>query len=92
MTTESDSHDFVAKQAEIEIEEMCLLRKELADLKCLLKTFHDVAGRIDLTRAELRKDIQLTFKTEFSRSLANLKTAIDNSFSRMEDKVRAISR
>lgn len=90
MATESDSHDFIAKQSEIA--EMRLLRNDLADLKGLLKTVLDVAGRIELTQAELRNDIQMILKTEFSSSVANLKTAIDNSFSRMEEKVRAIPR
>ena len=89
MAKEDDGRDLRAEQSDILTEEMRLLRNDVADLKSVLETFHDVTGRFELNQDRLRNDLQLMFKTEFGAAAAYLKTAIDDSFSRTEEKIQS---
>ncbi|OHV83304.1 hypothetical protein [Ensifer sp. LCM 4579] len=87
MATEAISLDFLAKQSKIQMDEMRLLRKDMADMMRLLNATYELTRRIERRESELRDDIELMVKMELGGSLANIQTAIHNSLSRIEESV-----
>jgi len=87
MATDNISLDFLAKQSKMQIEELRLLRKDMADMMRLLNATYDLTRRVERRETELRDDIELMVKMELGGSLANMKTSIENSLSRIEASV-----
>nr|WP_298101208.1 hypothetical protein [uncultured Shinella sp.] len=87
MTTEAISLDFLAKQAKIQMDELRLLRKDVADMMRLVTGSYDLTRRVERRETELRDDIELMIKMEIGGSLANIQTSIENSLSRIEQSV-----
>ena len=92
MSIDSVSLDFLAKQAKIQMEDMRLLRKDVAELMRLLTATYDLTRRVERREMELRDDIELMVKMELGGALANMQTALDGSLSRIETNVAAIAR
>lgn len=90
MTTEAISLDFLAKQAKIQMDELRLLRKDVADMMRLVTGTYDLTRRVERRETELRDDIELMIKMELGGSLANIQTSIENSLSRIEQSVDAL--
>ncbi len=91
MTTEAVSLDFLARQAKIQMDELPLLRKDVADMMRLLNGTYELTRRVERREAELRDDIELMVKMEIGGSLANIQTSIENSLSRIEDSVGSLA-
>lgn len=87
MTTEAISLDFLAKQAKIQMDELRLLRKDVADMMRLVTGTYDLTRRVERRETELRDDIELMIKMELGGSLANIQTSIENSLSRIEQSI-----
>ena len=83
MTTENISLEFLAKQSKLQIEEVRLVRQDLADMMRLLTATYDLTRRIERRETELRDDIELMVKMELGGSLANMQRIIENSLSRI---------
>jgi len=92
MTTEAVSLDFLARQAKIQMDELRLLRKDVADMMRLLNGTYELTRRVERREAELRDDIELMVKMEIGGSLANIQTSIENSLSRIEESVGGLAR
>jgi Mg2+ and Co2+ transporter CorA len=91
MTTEAVSLDFLARQAKIQMDELRLLRKDVADMMRLLNGTYELTRRVERREAELRDDIELMVKMEIGGSLANIQTSIENSLSRIEESVGSLA-
>jgi Mg2+ and Co2+ transporter CorA len=87
MTTEAISLDFLAKQAKIQMDELRLLRKDVADMMRLVTGTYDLTRRVERRETELRDDIELMIKMELGGSLANIQTSIESSPSRIEQSI-----
>jgi len=87
MTTEAISLDFLAKQAKIQMDELRLLRKDVADMMRLVTGTYDLTRRVERRETELRDDIELMIKMELGGSLANIQTSIESSLSRIEQSI-----
>lgn len=92
MTTETVSLDFLAKQAKSNMDEMRLVRKDLADMMRLLNGSYELTRRIERRQGELRDDMELMVKMELGGSLANIQTSIEASLSKIEDSIGDIAR
>lgn len=92
MTTETVSLDFLAKQAKANMDEMRLVRKDLADMMRLVNASYELTRRVERRQGELRDDLELTVKMELGGSLANIQTSIETSLSRIEARVGEIAR
>lgn len=90
MTTEAISLDFLAKQAKIQMDELRLLRKDVADMMRLVAGSYELTRRVERRETELRDDIELMIKMELGGSLANIQTSIENSLSRIEQSIDAL--
>jgi Mg2+ and Co2+ transporter CorA len=91
MTTEAVSLDFLARQAKIQMDELRLLRKDVADMMRLLNGTYELTRRVERREGELRDDIELMVKMEIGGSLANIQTSIENSLSRIEESVGSLA-
>lgn len=87
VTTEAVSLDFLAKQAKLNMEEMRLVRKDLADMMRLINANYELTRRIERRQSELRDDVELMVKMELSGSLANIQTSIETYLSKIEETV-----
>ncbi|UVC08797.1 hypothetical protein IHQ71_27350 [Rhizobium sp. TH2] len=92
MTTETVSLDFLAKQAKSNMDEMRLVRKDVADMMRLVNASYELTRRIERRQGELRDDIELMMKMELGGSLANIQTSIEASLSKIEESVSDIAR
>ncbi|MDP2120782.1 MAG: hypothetical protein Q8K28_12840 [Hoeflea sp.] len=90
VTTDSVSLDFLAKQAKLNMEEMRLVRKELAETMRLLTASYELTRRVERRQSELRDDIELMVKMELGGSLANIQTSIETYLSKIEDAVSGL--
>jgi hypothetical protein len=91
MPTDTVSLDFLAKQAKIQMEELRLMRKDVADMMRLLNATYELTRRVERREIELRDDIELMVKMELGGSLANMQTSLDNSLLRIETSVGDIA-
>ncbi|SIQ09755.1 hypothetical protein SAMN05880582_101717 [Rhizobium sp. RU20A] len=94
MTSETISLDFLARQAKAQLDDMRLLRQEMAGLRQemagmmrLMTANYDLVRRVERRESELRDDIELMVKMELGGSLANIQTAIETSLARIEKQV-----
>jgi Mg2+ and Co2+ transporter CorA len=92
MTTETVSLEYLARQAKANLDEMHLIRKDLADMMRLVNANYEFTRRNDRRQNELRDDLELMIKMELGGSLANIQTSIENSLSRIEDAVGDVAR
>ena len=91
MTTESVSLDFLVKQAKSNMDEMRLVRKDLADMMRLVNASYELTRRVERRHLELRDDIELMVKMELGGSLANIQTSIETSLSKIAASVGEIA-
>ncbi|MDP2731598.1 MAG: hypothetical protein Q8O63_00565 [Hoeflea sp.] len=91
MTREAVSLDFLAKQAKLNMDEMRLVRKELADMMRLVSANYELTRRIERRQGELRDDVELMVKMELGGSLANIQTSIETYLSKIEEKVGSVA-
>ena len=91
MATDNIRLDFLAKQSKLQIEELRLLRKDMADMMRLLNATYDLTRRVERRETELRDDIELMIKMELGGSLANMQTSIEHSLSRIEASVSHVA-
>jgi Mg2+ and Co2+ transporter CorA len=92
MTTEAISLDFLAKQSKIQMDELRLLRKEVAEMMRLVTGTYELTRRVERRETELRDDVELMIKMELGGSLANIQTSIESSLSRIEESVGGLGR
>jgi len=92
MPTETVSVEFLAQQARLNMDELRLLRKDVADMMRLLNATYELTRRVERREGELRDDIELMIKMEIGGSLANIQTALDGSLARIEDAVGDVVR
>ena len=90
VTADSVSLDFLAKQAKLNMEEMRLVCKELAETMRLLTASYELTRRVERRQGELRDDIELMVKMELGGSLANIQTSIETYLSKIEDAVSGL--
>jgi Mg2+ and Co2+ transporter CorA len=91
MTTDTVSLDLLVKQAKSNMEEMRLVRKDLADMMRLVNASYELTRRVERRHLELRDDIELMVKMELGGSLANIQTSIENSLSKIDESVGTIA-
>jgi len=92
MPAETVSVEFLAQQARLNMDELRLLRKDVADMMRLLNATYELTRRVERREGELRDDIELMIKMEIGGSLANIQTALDGSLARIEDAVGDVVR
>lgn len=91
MTTDAVSLDFLAKQSKTQLEEMRLLRQDMASMMRLLTATYELTRRVERRETELRDDIELMVKMELGGTLANIQTSIESSLVRIEDRIGEIA-
>jgi hypothetical protein len=87
MTSETLSLDYLARQAKSNMDEMRLIRKDLAEMMRLLTASYELTRRTERRQVELRDDLELMIKMELGGSMANIQTSIENSLARVEATV-----
>ncbi|MDX3973004.1 hypothetical protein [Shinella sp.] len=87
MTSETLSLDYLARQAKSNMDEMRLVRKDLAEMMRLLTASYELTRRSERRQVELRDDLELMIKMELGGSMANIQTSIENSLARVEATV-----
>ncbi|WP_377289032.1 hypothetical protein [Rhizobium sp. SG2393] len=94
MTTETISLEFLARQAKVQMDEMRLIRQEMAGLRNdmagvlrLVTANYELTRRVERRETELRDDIELMIKMEIGGSFANVQTAMEQSLARIERQV-----
>lgn len=92
MTTDTVSLDFLATQAKLNMEEMRLVRKDLADMMRLFNATYEMSRRNERRHGERRDDIELMIKMELGGSLSNIQTTIEVSLARVEETVADVAR
>lgn len=92
VTTEAVSLEFLAKQAKLNMDEMRLVLKELADMMRLVNANYELTRRIERRQGELRDDVELMVKMELGGSLANIQTSIKTYLSKIEETVGDVAR
>ncbi|HEV7251255.1 MAG TPA: hypothetical protein VGN93_30135 [Shinella sp.] len=83
MTSETLSLDYLARQAKSNMDEMRLVRKDLAEMMRLLTASYELTRRSERRQVELRDDLELMIKMELGGSMANIQTSIENSLARV---------
>ncbi|WP_322990303.1 MULTISPECIES: hypothetical protein [unclassified Hoeflea] len=91
MTAEAISLEFLAQQAKLNMDEMRLVRKELADMMRLVNANYELTRRIERRQGELRDDVELTVKMELGGSLANIQTSIESHLARIEGAISGVA-
>ena len=92
MTAEAVSLDFLARQAKLNMDELRLVRKELAETMRIVTANYELTRRVERRQGELRDDVELTVKMELGGSLANIQTSIESYLSKIEQTVGDIAR
>lgn len=91
MTTETISLEYLARQAKSNMDELRLLRKDVADMMRLLNATYELTRRQERRHSELRDDLELMVKMELGGAMANVQTSIEASLGRIEETVRDVA-
>ena len=91
MTTETVNLDLLTKQAKSNMDEMRLVRKDLADMMRLVNASYELTRRVERRQGEIRDDLELMIKMELGGSLAN-QTTIEASLAKIEENVDHIAK
>ena len=90
MATETVNLEFLARQAKLNMDELRLLRRDVADMMRLLNANYELTRRIERREIELRDDIELMVKIELGGALTHLQTSVEASLARIGDTVGGV--